>query len=527
MSDRPTYSYSAERLRATPSADAQLGAIPTARSTSGVEVPSIAYQEAQAHWAVIETIKAGTSAVRSQGEAFLPLEPFENDKAYKRRCDRSTLSPWYTRLVRGLVGMVLRKPIALQNAAKEITAQLDNINLLGDDLNSFAREVFESAIDYGYTGILVDYPRSNAVLLNEEKENGDRPYWIHYSAPDIIGWRYSIAQGRRIFTQLRIKCTELEPDGDFGEKLVDRIKVYDLTEMGVRWRLFQEVDDAWKTVDEGMISLPYIPFAFVSTDKGRSSKTPPMLEVAHLNVKHFQLSSDLDHALHLCAMPKLVLFGYDTENGDIAMGADEAIVFQDPTGKAEWISPDVGTFEPLASRIGEIEAQMAVLGLSTLVSQKNVGESAEAKKLDRTQGDSIMAVIAQGLQDAFDLCLEYHAAYLKVTAPTCQINRDFDVAQLTPQAIDTFSKLQQAGQISPETLLMLLKKGEVFDDEFSIEEELARLQSEMQARSAVSTVSSLSTAGLLDSNQSGQLLQRFGALPADVQLFNPNEPLNP
>jgi hypothetical protein len=95
-----------------------------------------------------------------------------------------------------------------------------------------------------------------------------------------------------------------------------------------------------------------------------------------------------------------------------------------------------------------------------------------------------MSVIAQGLQDAFDLCLEFHAAYMNQPAGTCQVNRDFDVAELTPQAIDAFSRLHSASQISLETLLTLLKKGEIFDDEFDIEEEIAKLESEFKRQAA-------------------------------------------
>jgi hypothetical protein len=448
-------------------------------SKSGVEVPSNAYQQMQPFWSVISAVRGGTEEIRARGEAFLPLEPFESGAAYGRRRDRSCLTPWYVRLVRGLVGMVLRKPIKVE-AGPKTTEHLDNINLLGDDLNVFAHEVFEAAIDHGYTGILVDYPRSDGIqLLSEQIAAGLRPYWIHYTAPEIIGVRYQIQGNLRRFTQVRIREFAIEEDGEFGEKTTERIKVYDMFEGSCRWRLFAKVGDKeeFEQIDQGFLSQPFIPFVLIYTNKKKEVVVqPPMLEIAHLNIKHFQLSSDLDHSLHLAAQPKLVLYGYDPGEGDVVVGADEALVFENTEGKAEWLVCSVESFNAQQARIDTIEAQMAALGLATIVGQKNVGESAEAKKLDRSQGDSIMAVIAQGLQDGFDLCLEYHAAYLGEQPGTCQVNRDFNLNALTSQDVAAYSGLQQLGQISLETLLELLKKGEILPDEFDIEAEITKLE---------------------------------------------------
>ncbi len=437
------------------------------------------YQEMTEYWAVIDSVKSGTPAVRKKGSTFLPLEPLETPEAYARRLSRANLTPWYTRLVRGLIGLVLRKPIALE-VSEQVRQELDNINLLGDDLNTFSREVFESAIDYGYAGVLVDYTRMNEVqTLAEEVEQSPRPYWIHYSAQEILSCKYAIANHRQVFSQLRLLIKSTVPDGEFGEKEIEQVKVYDLDRGWVRWRLFEEVErDRWEVVEAGYLTLPFIPFALVRTSKKKNGAVqPPMLEVAFLNISHLQTSSDLDHALHVAANPKLCIFGYNPENGDILSSVDEALVFENPDARAEWIAPPPASFRALEKRIDKLEMQMAVLGLSTLTSQKNVGESADAKRLDRTQGDSIMAVVSQGLQDALDLCLEYHAAYRSEDAGTCQVNRDYEVGQLSSQAIATFSALHDKNQISLETLLGLLKRGEVFNDEFSIEQELSRLAS--------------------------------------------------
>ena len=490
------YSYIEERTKLTPvAASGQNSAARGKGENDPIAVPCTAYQEMQPHWAVIDAVKGGTSHMRECGQMYLPMEPMEEADAHARRLKKATLTPLYVRLVRGLIGMVLRKPLAL-DVSKRVKSQLDDVNLLGDDINSFAREVFESAIDYGYTGLFVDYTRVEGVhTLAEEAAIAPRPYWIHYTAAEIIGFRYRMIGNRRVFTQLRIHGHEMQEDGEFGEKQVETIKVYDLVELssdgsntlerGVTWRLYELTETDWVQVDGGTLSVPFIPFTFIHTNKKKAIATqPPMLELAYLNIKHFQISADLEHSLHLAANPKLCLFGYDINQGDVIASVDEALIFENTDGRAEWIAPPERSFAPHEVRLDKIERQMGEMGLSSLISQKRVAESAEAKQIDRIQGDSMMAVTAQGLQDALDLCLEYHAAYLKEPAGTCQVNRNFDVSGIDPQAIAAFSNLHLKSQISLETLLELLKNGEVFGDEFSIADELKRLEAEFNKETA-------------------------------------------
>jgi hypothetical protein len=106
--------------------------------------------------------------------------------------------------------MVLRKPIALQDVVPAIESHLDNINLLGDDLNSFAREVFEAAIDFGYTGIFVNYPKVEeetfALVPMRWKEAIALTGCITPHLRLLDGAIARLAIGR-VFTQLRIAKT--------------------------------------------------------------------------------------------------------------------------------------------------------------------------------------------------------------------------------------------------------------------------------------------------------------------------------
>jgi hypothetical protein len=114
------------------------------------------------------------------------------------------------------------------------------------------------------------------------------------------------------------------------------------------------------------------------------------------------------------------------------------------------------------------------LGLSAVLGQKLSAETAESKRIDRSQGDSTMMVIAQNVQDMIDNSLQFHAQYLgqNEAAGSCHVNRDFIGARLTPAEIQSMLLLYTSGTITQETLLQQLADGEVLGDDFDVQEEL-------------------------------------------------------
>jgi hypothetical protein len=172
----------------------------------------------------------------------------------------------------------------------------------------------------------------------------------------------------------------------------------------------------------------------------------------------------------------LAFFGFPSAAEEVSAGPGEAIAFP-AEGKAEYIEPSGNSFESQFRRLEQIAQQINELGLSAVLGQKLSAETAEAKRIDRSQGDSTMMVIAQNMQDLIDNCLTYHAEYLNITqAGSSYVNRDFLGARLEPQEIQALLQLYTAGTITQETLLQNLADGEVLGDDFDVQEELEATQ---------------------------------------------------
>jgi len=430
-----------------------------------VESPNTAYVNMEPHWLLIEALLQGTYGIRKGHRKYLPQEVRELDEAYDNRLMRSTLAPYYVRLERMLAGMLTRKPVRLEDVSDVVTEQLFDVDLQGNDLNVWTYETARKCIRYGHVGVLVDAPKAG--------DNG-RPYWVSVTPRDILGWRSEIKDGKQQLTQLRLMESITVPDGLYGEKQVQQVRV--LTPGAFEIHQKDKKGD-FVLIDEGSTSLSEIPFAVAYSNRvGVLESRPPLADIAELNLKAYQVQSDLDNQLHISAVPMLAIYGFPQSAEEISAGPGEALALPE-SARSEYIEPSGNSYDAQFKRLDQIASQINELGLAAVLGQKLSAETAEAKRIDRSQGDSTMMVIAQQMQDLIDNCLGFHAQYMQqAQAGSSFINRDFLATRLEPQEIQSLLQLYTAGTITQETLLNQLSAGEVLGDEFDVEEEIEATQ---------------------------------------------------
>lgn len=430
-----------------------------------VNDPNTAWVNMEPHWGLIETLLGGTYKIRKGHRKFLPQEPRELDESYDNRLQRSVLAPYYLRLERMLAGMLTRKPVRLDDVSDVIREQLFDVDLQGNDLQTWLFATSRQCIRYGHVGVLVDAPAAS--------QNG-RPYWVSYTPRDILGWRSEVKDGKQELTQLRLSEKIVVPDGLYGEKQVEQVRVLSPGAFEIHQK---DQKGDFVVVDEGRTSLSEIPFSVAYSNRmGVLESVPPLADIAELNLQHYQVQSDLSNQLHISAVPMLALFGFPAAAEEISAGPGEALAL--PEGAAaQYIEPAGNSYDAQFRRLEQIASQINELGLAAVLGAKLVGETAEAKRIDRSQGDSTMMVVAQQMQDLIDNSLRFHADYMQERNPgSSLVNRDFMGTRLEPQEIQALLQLYTAGTITQETLLLQLEAGEVLGDDFDVEQELEATQ---------------------------------------------------
>ena len=435
-------------------------------NSQGKEIndPNAIWFQQEPHWMLIEDLLGGTYQMRKRHRRYLPQEPRELDESYDNRLARSVCPPFYLRLERMLAGMLTRKPVRLNDTADPIREHLFDVDLQGNDLNVWTYETTRKMVRYGHVGVLVDAPTSG---------QSGRPYWVTYTPRDILGYRTEMIDGEVKLTQLRLQEKVSVPDGLYGEKIIDQIRL--LTRGG--FEIHQKgKNNLFVKVNEGTTSLSEIPFSVAYANRlNLLESRPPMSDIAELNLKAYQIQSDLDNQLHISAVPMLAFYGFPQSSEEVTAGPGEAIAFP-ADGRAEYIEPAGRSYDAQFKRLDVLSNQINELGLAAVLGQKLSAETAEAKRIDRSQGDSTMMVVAQQMQDMIDNCLQFHGQYINAESGSCFVNRDFLSQRLEPQEIQALLQLYTSGSITQETLLKQLHEGEVLGDEFDVEEEIESTQ---------------------------------------------------
>ena len=150
------------------------------QAVTTVASPNAAHQRMAQFWDLIADLKEGTYKIRSEHRKYLPQLEREVDDSYDRRLARSTVVPYLQRIEKMLSGMLVRKPVRLDDVSDLVREQLFDVDLEGNDLNIWLYQTARIVISFGHCGVLVDAPKEG------EKA---RPYWVTYKPSDILGWR--------------------------------------------------------------------------------------------------------------------------------------------------------------------------------------------------------------------------------------------------------------------------------------------------------------------------------------------------
>lgn len=421
-----------------------------------VSDPSAEVLAMQPDWELAAALLGGTRAMRAAGKSLLPKWPNEDEIAYAARLATATLFPAYARTVQTLTGKPFSKPVTIgEDVPAQIQPWLADVDLEGRNLDTFAADVMESALGYGLAGVLVDYPKANGVrTMADERAQGLRPYWIHVKPQQILGWRARRVNGAWVITQFRLMESVCEDEGEFGEVAIPQIRVL----APGAWQTWRQNDKKdWLLFDEGTTTLGYVPFVPVYGNRtGFLTAKPPLVEMAHLNVEHWQSSSDQQTILHVARVPILAVIGVDDDKWSLTVGASSAVKL--PAGsEIMYVEHTGAAIEAGRNSLDDLEEQMRQAGAELLVIDQKI--TATQVNTENAVGMCALQRVVQGLEDALDQALQMTADWIKAgEGGHVTIFNDFGAATLADASAQLVLTAQQGGLLSKATAINELKR---------------------------------------------------------------------
>lgn len=419
-----------------------------------VRDPTAAVEAMAGPWQLVTDLLGGTDAMRAAGKERLPQWQGEPDEAYRTRLSIATLFPAFARTVDVLTGKPFSKPVTLSDdVPARVREWADDVDLQGRDLHAFAAHICGHAVGYGWAGILVDVQQADGVrTVADERARGLRPYFVDVHARNLLGWRSARINGVETLTQLRVLECVVEPDGPFGEKAVEQVRVL----YPDHWEVWREdetrpEDDQWFLYAEGPITLGRIPFVPIYGERhGFMQGRPPLLELAHLNVEHWQSKSDQQTILHIARVP--ILFGKGLADTPIMVGVGQAVVADEQHADLKYVEHSGAAIEAGRVSLLDLEDRMRQVGAELLVI-KPARQTVAQTMADNEPGMCALQRIVQDLEHGLDSALGLMAEWVgEAPAGNVQIFQDFGVSSLADGSMDLLREMNVDGTLSDETL---------------------------------------------------------------------------
>jgi len=415
-----------------------------------INARSFAWQAMSGDLELIKDLMGGTSTMRAAGLRWLPRERAESWPAWRARLHRTVLFNGFARTIQALSGKPFMKPIYLsETAAPEMLALAKNMNGQGQTLSEFAHRLLQLLLRDGLAHILLDRPRS-----------GGAPYFILQPAENLIGSRLDSADGLQ---DIRLSSTAIQPVGQFGERQSELIRRFTADSWEV-WMPQAGSDDHWNLTASGTHNLGAVPLITMNVNAtGHMMARPPLLDLAWLNLAHWQSSSDQRHILHVARVP--ILFGRAMQIGDeqLDIGPNRLIMADDPASDLKFVEHSGAAIAAGRQDLIDLEDRMAVMGLEMLTNQP--GQiTATAKAIDSAQNHAALTGILQVLEDGLLRAFKMAAQWLGL-AEECVgdviISKRWQMTDEKTALADWLLKARLAGEISAERFLVEVERAGV------------------------------------------------------------------
>lgn len=447
---------------------------------------SAAYNKMSSRWELMCSVLGGTESMREAGSDLLPRHQEESDNSWERRLSLATLLNMTELTLDMLAGKPFSDPVTLsKDAPTEHVDWAEDVDLQGNNIDVFARRWFRDGLAKGLSHVLVDYPRVNTdqprTLADDAAENV-RPYLVHLPAESIIFMSGVMINGREVLDHVRISETEVVRQG-WGEVVVERIRVLEPGTVQIWEKVVENRKEEWKMIDSWETSLDYIPLVtFYSDRQGLGIGKPPLLDLAYMNARHWQLEADLNNIISVACFPMLAMSGVDdtdTEGaGMMKLGPNQVLATRAADGRFYYVEHSGAAINTGMNQLSHIEDQMAAYGAQFL-REKPGNLKATVRALDTAEALSQLQAITLGFKDALEVVLQMMSDWGGIKdSPGIEMSVEFGISDMDETGWQAIEEARKRREISRSQVILEMKRRGWLSDDYDAEEDMTELERE-------------------------------------------------
>jgi hypothetical protein len=373
---------------------------------------------------------------------------------YTQRQDVATLNNFVFRSVDSIKNIVFRRTLnktELEGTA--IEPLIDNIDL-SQSLDSFAKDVLVASQLDGYCFILADAPIYSEDIQTraDELAKGLVPYLNLVKRTNVPNCKIN-EQGK--YDRITIRETYEVENGSFGYEVKVQYRVYYKGGLIETWRDGKVVPNM--TVEANFDDIPIV--------KVFIDDTPPMYDLAKLNVNHMNRTSELNSYIRAAGAPIPVMWGGSNDGKLQVVGVNQGISFSGTPQEADFQWRELSGHNAAIIREQIKLDEEAMLDIIVSLVTSNQPRTATEVNSDNTENTAKLTHAAQVVEEGINKALKLLGDFMntKITAEI-EVNKDFDSNRLTPEQVREYRNDYVQGIISLDRLMEVLVEGEVYTE---------------------------------------------------------------
>jgi hypothetical protein len=434
------------------------------------------FVEMEDKWRRLRDCYEGRDAVLKAGEKYVPSLPAKDaveNEAYRKR---GSFYNAVQRTTNGMTGAVFQEAPEVE-FPESIKTYLDDVTLTNIPFEMFAQEAGREVVLMSRYGVMVDMP---APPPEGTIATDVRPYLVGYKAEDVINWRTERVGGRQVLTYLVLRemIEYVDPKDPFVCLTLCQYRVITLVNGVCAVQLYREKSPGEKEylpyggvviLTRRGVALNFIPFIFICAKNATPDlETPPLIDLADVNLGHWRNSVDYEYGLHLVALPTPWVSGAkNAGDGSAPMKIGPSVVWElDIQGSAGMLEFQGAGLAAIVTSMEEKKKQMAVLGGRLLEDPSSVQETASAVRMRHASEHASLRMITQSLEVGLTLVLQILVWWDGTLARpldaevSVELNKDFLNVKATAQEVTAALQALQAGKISFDTWYNFLTTGD-------------------------------------------------------------------
>lgn len=373
-------------------------------------------------WAIGDSLYGGVFTMRAAGKTYLPRNQMETEEDWAVRLQRAYLFNAYKRSIQQASGRVFQEDMVTKGYPVEIGVFQQDVDSQGRDITQFTKSVFMDALNRGISYILVEFPRvaEQPLTLADSLASGERPYWLHIQATQVLAVHSTQIGGTERVTHFRFfeNVTEVSEDG-LDETIIEQVKAFHQASVDapVHFTIWRHTEKGWTVYDTGtLLGMPSIPVVPVYTNRiGFYLGSPPLMDLAEVNIAHWQSTAEQRNILHFARVPFLhvkgIKPGIDTETGEVQQMEIKVNGVLTAGDDAHWVETSGAGLAAGRADLVDLEQKMEQLGL-TLTSPRSGNTTATENSINAAETNSLLKDMALSLADSLEYALYFTAFYL-------------------------------------------------------------------------------------------------------------------